>query len=69
MIDLVINPISTKSAYVVPIWLGNNTISSPNIYISDTNTHSLVPLAESIESNSINENLSVFSGDSSVDTT
>jgi len=50
-------------------WDRNNTISCPIIYISDTNTSNLVPLTESIESNSLNENLSIFSEECLVDTT
>jgi len=58
---------STKSSNVIPIRLRNNIIKSPTIYISNTNTNSLVKFTESIESNSFNENLSVLSGESLVD--
>ena len=49
--------------------LGTIPISSPIIYISNTNTNSLVPLTETTESNSLNENLSIFSEECLVDTT
>jgi len=53
---------NTNNTKDLPIWLRNNTIRSPIIYISDTYTNSLVPFTESIENNSLNENLffSVF---------
>jgi len=60
---------STKSADVVPICPRNNIISNPIIYISETNTNILVLLRDSIENNSLNKNLSVFSRESLVDTT
>jgi len=52
---------STKSVGSVPIWLRNNTICSPIIYNLRANINNLVLLIEIAKSNSLNENLSVFS--------
>jgi len=56
----ILNLIRNPSILREPIWFRNNTIGNSIIYISDTNTNSLVPFTESIENNSLNENHSVF---------
>ncbi len=63
-----INTSNTKSADVVPIWQRNHSVSSPVSSHPYTFTNSIVPNTESIESNSITDDLSCGSGESLVDT-
>jgi len=68
LIDLVWNPLIPRES--TSYWYGLGIILLVDlIYISNPNANCLVPLRESLESNFPNENLSVLSKESLVETT
>ena len=59
-----------KSVNVIMMWPRNKyLLVGLFIYILDSSTNNLVPLTETTESNSLNNNLFIFSGENLVDTT